>query len=191
MIEINLRDTLNAKQYYVVELSKKLGIEIKSVKHKEVTSTCFEKAGILGWEPERIIKAIFFHHDEDIYGFVFPELGKEYPLKIDIKEVLPRLINISKKQAKNFKNSYCPSGMEYGTCTPFVFEDEFNKVNGLEKIFIHDYSKIDKELVDISIGGFGDEAHKISLHLKYKDIFIILKNKFGDRINIANLFENV
>jgi len=191
MAEINLRDILNAGQFYVAELSEKLGIEIKAVKHEIATNTCFEKADLLGWEPERIVKAIFFHRDDDVYGFVFPELGKECPLKIDIKEVLPRVINISRKQAKSFKNSYCPEGMEYGTCTPFVFEDEFNKANGLEKIFIHDIPEINQKLIDISIGGFGERAHKTSLHLNYEGIYQILNYKFGDAIIKTNLFDNI
>lgn len=191
MIELNLRAILNAGQYYVAELSEKLEIEIKAVKHEIATNTCFEKADLLGWEPKRIVKAIFFHRSEEVYGFIFPELGKEYPLKIDIKEVLPKVINISRKQAKSFANSYCPSGMEYGTCTPFVFEDEFNKANGLEKIFIHDVPEINQKLVDISLGGYGEEAHKVSLHLKYGDIYNILTNKFLNKIKRINLFENI
>ncbi len=185
MIEINLRDILNEGQFYVVWLSDKLGINVKAVKHKIFTNTCFEKANLISWDSERVIKAVFFSRENNVYGFVFPELGKEIPTKID-KEIFQKTLDVSKKQAKDFRNSYCPEGMEYGTCTPFVLENAFEKIHEgkkLEKIFICDFPKINKQLVDISIGGFGEEAHKISVHLNYEDIYTILHSKFGNKIN--------
>ncbi|MCL5018197.1 MAG: hypothetical protein M1416_00305 [Candidatus Pacearchaeota archaeon] len=193
MIEINLRDALNGRQFYVAELSEKFGIEIRAVRHDVATDTCFEKAELLGWPADRIVKAIFVHKDEDFYGFVFPELGKESPRHLDIKETLPKVIDVSKKQAKDFRNSYCPDGMEYGTCTPFVLEDSFSerKIKKLRKIFIHEMNYQESSLADISIGGFGENAHKTSLHIGYSDIYKILKENFGDRIVKTNLFDNI
>lgn len=178
MIEINLRDTLNAGQFYVAELSEKLGIEIKAVEHKEATSTCFEKAGILGWEPKRIVKAIFLHDDDNLYGFVFPELGTpDSRSKIRSKKINELFGKPS------LANSVLPEGMEYGTCSPFVFEDAFdNEKIPLKKIYFHKFEDLNKKVVDISIGGFGEKAHKTSLHLKYEDIYNLLANQFGGRI---------
>jgi len=184
MIEINLRDVLNEGQFYVAELSRKFGIDIKAVKHNLATDTCFEKAGILGWPAERIVKAIFFNKGESIYGFVFPELGERDSPQYIEKEVLAKTLSITSTQAKKFRNSYCPEGMEYGTCTPFVLEELF--VNNLRDIHICNVPHLENSLVDISIGGFGEEAHRTSLHLNYKDIYSILYNKFGNRINKFN-----
>ncbi len=184
-MKINLRDILQAGQIYVAELSEELGLDVKVVKHEFATDTCFEKADLLGWESNRVVKAVFFHREDISYGFIFPELGtKDSSKYINKKEVFPNLIGCSRKEAKNFKNSYCPSGMEKGTCTPFVLEDSFEK--GLERLFIYDIPQLDDQLVDISMGGYGEEAHKTSLHLPYKGIYKILNSKFGDKINKFN-----
>jgi hypothetical protein len=184
MINKNLRDILQTGQFYVVEARDKFGINVKAIKHEVATDTCFEKADLLGWDFERIVKAVFFHKKDISYGLIFPELGeRDFPSHIT-KEIISEVFNITKTQAKKFKNSYCPNGMEYGTCTPFILEDSFEK--GLERIFIYDYPELNNKLVDISIGGEGEEAHKISLHLKYEDIYKILKYQFGDRIEKFN-----
>lgn len=190
MIEIKLRDALQKGQDYVAGLSEKLGIDIKAFRHDIETDTCFEKAKLLGWNPEQVVKTIFFSREPDVYGFVFPELGKDSPIRVNTKEILPEILGISNKQAKDFKNSYCPYGMEFGTCTPFVLEDSFERTNMgrlLRKIFFHEM--LDDFLSDISIGGIGEEARKTSLHLKYSDIYNVLYAKFGDKIKRLNIFK--
>jgi len=193
-MKINLRDILQAGQIYVAELSEELGLDVKVVKHNIATNTCFEKADLLGWESNRVVKAIFFGGEGNLYGLVCPELGtREKPLyfkKIHLGKILGR----TKKQMKNFYNSFCPDGMEHGTCTPFVSENLFEDDGftlPLEKIFIHDIPKLNNELVDISIGGYGKDAHKVSLHIPYEDIYNVLDYKFGDRIKKVDFFKNV
>jgi len=190
MIEINLRGTLQKGQDYVAELSEKLGINVRAFRHEIETDTCFEKAKLLGWSPERVVKAIFFSREPNVYGFVFPELGKDSPIRVNTKEILPEILGISNKQAKDFKNSYCPYGMEFGTCTPFVLEDSFERASMgrlLRRIFIHEIP--DDFLADISIGGIGEEARKTSLHLDYSGIYAILYDKFGDKVKRLNIFK--
>jgi hypothetical protein len=55
-------------------------------------------------------------------GFVFPEFGTDKPTYVSARDVLPRLIGISRSRAKEYRNHLCPPGMELGTCTPFVPE---------------------------------------------------------------------
>ncbi|MEJ2267769.1 MAG: hypothetical protein P8X70_01695, partial [Nanoarchaeota archaeon] len=69
-------------------------------------------------------------------------------------------------------------------CDPFISTP-------LEKIFIHNIPRLDREIVDISIGGEDDEAHKISLHLPYEGIYKILNYKFGDKIQKVDFFNNI
>jgi len=189
---INLESALQEGQRYVAQAASELRIDVKALRHDVATDTCHEKAELLGWDDvERVVKAVFFYKGKDLYGFIFPELGSEEdPRHIDKKETLPKILGVSRKQAKSFHNAYCPEGMEYGTCTPFVLEGSFDddKDKQLRKIFIHDYKRIDEETVDISIGGKGEDAHKTSLHLTYSGIYNILRHKFGDRIEKANLF---
>ena len=177
---MDLKDVLQKGQEYILESGK----NIKVVEHEVATNTCFEKAELLKWKPERIIKTTFFCKEDKTYGFVFPELGvKNNPQYID-KQIISDVFRITKSQAKKFRNSYCPEGMEYGTCTPFVLENNFKQ--GLENIFICDLHFLEKEIVDISIGGKEEHYHKLSLHLKYKDIWDILYSKFGTKIKKFN-----
>lgn len=189
---IDLGKVLQEEQKYVAESAAALGIDVKAVQHDIATDTCREKAELLGWDDvSRVVKAVFFYRGSDIYGFVFPEFGEaDSPLYLDRKKALPKILGLSKAQAKRFHNSYCPVGMEYGTCTPFAlegsFEGSYEKL--LKEMFIHDVPELDDQVVDISIGGKGEEAHKVSLHLPYRGIHDILTCKFGDRIRKADLF---
>ncbi len=72
MIKINLRDALQEGQEYVAELGEEFGIDIKAMKHDIATDTCFEKADLVGWSVDRIVKAVFFAGGESLYGLVFP-----------------------------------------------------------------------------------------------------------------------
>lgn len=184
-----LEDVLGSGQEYVSSVAGELGIDVRAVWHEAMTDTCFEKAEILGWDSRRVVKAVFLHKDREMYGFVFPELGAEKPLSVSAKDVLPSLLGISGKQAKKYRNSVCPEGMEFGTCTPFVPEDAFNQ--GLSRLYIHNFSDIEDQVVDISIGGSGEGAHKTSLHLPYEGIYDILERRFGDRVQKAELFTNI
>lgn len=164
-----------------------LGIEVYGVFHDIPTTTCFEKARILGWKSERVVKSIYLHKEEDFYGFIFPELGKEKPLILDSKEVLPKILGVTKSQSKKFGSHTFPYGMEKGTCTPFAYKSHL-----LKKIFLHDFPEIDEEFVDISVGGFGEDFHKMSLHIKYGDLYRILHHTLGGRIQKLDFgFEKV
>ena len=193
MIKINLRDILDESQFYVAELSEKLGINVRAVEHEIATDTCFEKARLLNWNPERIVKSIFLYKEAKFYAFVIPELNLTFDNNL-IKRIFSQDKKI-RKQMMNLKNSICPMGMEKGTCTPFVpdyyFEEGDYYTGFLEKIFFYDFPKLGKEIVDISIGGEGERYHKVSLHLNYEDIYNILKFKFGDKIEKFDLVDNI
>jgi prolyl-tRNA editing enzyme YbaK/EbsC (Cys-tRNA(Pro) deacylase) len=178
LTEVVKEQRLHPEQDYVFDLANALGIEVKLVKHDKATKTCYEKAGILGWSPERVVKAVYFHDGSycDIIGIITPELGK----KIDIQDVLPKALGISKEQAKRYIPSLPPSGMEYGTCSPFPLESSME--DEITRIIIIDHPSIDDKLVDISVGGSGEEAFKTSMHIPYKAVYDILYSKFGDKI---------
>jgi len=189
---ISLEKVLHEKQKYVADISEKLGIDVLAVKHDVFTDTCFEKAGLLNWDAEKIVKSIFLSDASDMYGFIFPELGTFIsPQHVSSKNI-SKVLGISNRQAKKFSNSHCPAGMEWGTCSPFVFDDNFYNPNDgiiLDKLFFHEVPDLDNEIVDISIGGTGEKAHKVSVHLPYGAIYDILNYKFGNRIiQKINLF---
>lgn len=185
---IPLEDVLGEEQRYVADAVRALEVQIKAVRHDKATDTCFEKAAILGWPARRIVKAVFLHDEDKMYGFVFPELGTDKPVYLSSKEVLPRILDITRSQAKSYRNGICPSGMEFGTCTPFVPERELETPDArLKQIFIHHLPSLEAELVDISIGGFGPEAHKTSVHLPYGAIHDILRYRFREKIRTEPL----
>lgn len=55
-------------------------------------------------------------------------------------------------------------------------------MKGIAALFIYDFPTLDKAIVDISLGGQGELAHKVSLHLPYVGIYDILKSQFGAKI---------
>ena len=61
----------------------------------------------------------------------------------------------------------------------------------LEELFIHKTLELKDELVDVSIGGYGSEAHRISLNSPYGKIFKVLYKQFGDKIKLVDLFKKV
>ena len=184
---VPLEKVLHEEQGYVLDGIRKFGIEVYGVFHDVPTTTCFEKARILGWKPERVVKSIYLHKGGDFYGFIFPELGKEKSLILDSREVLPKILGITKSQSKKFGSHFFPYGMEKGTCTPFAYKNHLPK-----RIFLHNFPGIDEEFVDISVGGFGESFHKMSAHIKYGDLYRLLRHTLGDRIEKLDFgFEKV
>jgi prolyl-tRNA editing enzyme YbaK/EbsC (Cys-tRNA(Pro) deacylase) len=145
--------------------------------HDKHTETCDEKAGILGWDPRRVVKAVYFHRDDHVIGVVTPETG----VKIDIKTLFPEVIpGLSRTKAKSYKNSYAPDGMTFGTCTPFPLESTIGY--GIDLLVVMDFPDLDDLVVDISVGGDTEQAFHTSMHLQYKAIFDILHHKFRDYV---------
>lgn len=190
---IDLEFVLHPEQKYVAEAAKSLGIDVRAVRHPNATDTCYEKAELIGWPAERIVKAMFFRRDRELYGFVFPELGtRESPQKIDPRVVIPKVTGEEIAGAV-YRNGHIPYGMEKGTCTPFLLEGTFSGIEEMfgidfKKVFVHDIPRLNDALVDISIGGEGDLAHKVSLHLPYSGIYSILRDRFPEWVERTVLF---
>ncbi len=183
MIEINLRDTLNESQFYVVELSEEFGIKIKALRHEISTKTCYEKANLLGWDAGRVVKTLYFHDPfyEYFIGVITPETGKKLNLEKIIPEVLP---DVSLRRANGFYLDGMPEGMTRGTCTPFPYKSSMEKE--IDLLIIKNVPELDKQDVDISVGGFEEEAFRTSIHLPYSAIYEILHHKFKDKIKKIN-----
>ena len=184
---------LPPEQHYVLETAQKLGIETKLVYLPKATDTCYQKANLLqqmypdeGWIPERVIKAMYFQRCDHIIYVVTPELGKKIPLE----EILPRALGIGTREAREYRLAKpIPDGMELGTCTPFPLETSVG--HNIHELIIYDYLPIDATLTDISIGGYGPEAHKVSMHLLYSGIYTILKHCFADRVHKASMITSM
>jgi hypothetical protein len=75
---------MHDEQGYVFELAKQLGIDVRNGLPPIATDTCDEKAELLGWEPEQVVKALYFCNGLDYVCIVTPELHD----KIDPNDVI-------------------------------------------------------------------------------------------------------
>ena len=170
---------LHPEQQYVDDIARKLGIEYTVLKHDRATVTCAEKAGLLGWNVERVVKALYFHtgnFDDALIGIITPEFGV-----LDHRKIISKALGMDTKTAYRYStNGFMPSGMSKGTCTPFPTESAMEKEIGQLVIITH--PAVVEHVVDISLGDHFDEPHKTSMHISYDGIHKILKEKFGDRI---------
>ena len=146
-----------------------------SLKHHPIpTITCYEKAGLLDWPVKRIIKALYVSNGASYIGIVTPETGKE----IDFRSILHEALKISKTKAKKFHLNRTPKGMTYGTCSPFPYYSSIG--TEITKIIILDPYHLGNTTVDISMGGYDEDAFKTSMHLPYNTIYDILKDVSDD-----------
>ena len=137
---------LHPEQQYVDDIAKRLGIEYSIRKHDKATVTCTEKAELLGWNVERVVKALYFHtgnFDDSLIGVITPETGK-----LDAQTILSKALGMDMKIAKRYTtNGYTPSGMSKGTCSPFPTESAMEKEIG--QLVIVNYPSIIEHIVDI------------------------------------------
>jgi len=170
---------LHAEQQYIDTLSRQLGIPYSLKEHDRATSTCHEKAELLGWPAERVVKALYLHtgdFNDGLVGIITPELGK-----IDMKEILMKALGFDAEQAKRYTlNGYTPRGMSKGTCTPFPKESVMS--SEISHLIIVEHTPIGAELVDISMGDEFSEPHRVSMHITYDGILSILDARFRDQI---------
>jgi prolyl-tRNA editing enzyme YbaK/EbsC (Cys-tRNA(Pro) deacylase) len=164
---------------YVSALAKEFGISPIIIQHPRATSTCYEKAELLGWQPQRVVKAIYAAVDDDICGFIFPELGQKLTEE-DVKRFYSQAGAETEEYYLQMSKWYIPQSMEIGTCTPFLLESDMKIV---DHIFVREVPSLDDQIVDISIGGKGQQAHRTSMHLPYSGIHRILSAKYGERIH--------
>jgi|GEM_PF-5696200 len=178
-------------QEYLGRMYQRKDCQIGIYEHKVVTHTCKEKIDLLrkdtplNWDLEQAIKAPYFKiaekdrqlGEEDLlYCFVFPELERE----VDKRKVSGMHLVMADRLLPY---------MEHGTCTPFVAVDDVLK-GRVAHIYVHRAPKVkgsgkagvthlDHKLVDISVGGVGEDAHKISLWMPYGAMWKMLRWRFG------------
>jgi prolyl-tRNA editing enzyme YbaK/EbsC (Cys-tRNA(Pro) deacylase) len=195
MKQINLQNILQPEQKYVLDYFSRAGKEIQGFEYEKATNTCFEKADLLGWNPEQVVKAVYLYDNKGkFYGFISPELSTDSknPLKFD-NQLIKKMFNGDRKKSKSLmdlKNKSFPLGMERGTCTPFILDHYFHGdgfTGSLDKIFVYEGSELNGKKADISLGGEGEFFHRISAHLNYEDIYECLNWKFPGKIEKFNL----
>ncbi|MET3498326.1 hypothetical protein [Variovorax boronicumulans] len=174
-MQVPLDRVLHPEQGYVTAACRALGIGISAWRHPQATSTCVEKADLLGWPQHRIVKALYLADASCFVGIVLPELG----YRLDAVSLLTQTCSLSRKRARAFRMNRCPEGMESGTCTPFPL---LRTMDMVERLIVHRAPALENTVVDISLGGSGPMAHHVSCHLRYGDLCAIVRHTFGERV---------
>jgi hypothetical protein len=182
--EISAPYALHAEQSYVFETASKLGLDARLVGHDIETKTCTEKAQILNWDVDRVVKALYFtleHRTDDrsyLIGVVTPEVHR----RVDPLALASYLFNpMPTSDGLQYHGKIIPKGMSNGTCTPFPRKSLMGKSQAktsIDKLLIFDMPYLNNQLVDISVGGGTPQARKTSMHLQYGAIYDILNSQF-------------
>lgn len=159
--------------------------ELRVITHPGRTKTCFEKAKILGaWDPLNIIKVFYFEIPEtrSLYAVVIPETGC-FIDKTRIKETLGIAPDLTVKKAK-----ILPSNMSYGTCSPFIVEQDIEETDWKVEKIIFDtetlvYKKNENTLDDFSFG----LDHRMSVHMNYYKCFKMLQERYTKIVTDAEV----
>ncbi len=165
---------------YVCDIVLSGGSGLRIVTHPHETNTCFEKAAILGsWDPLNIIKVLYLESSLDglLYAIVVPETG----CFIDRDHARQSL---GLQQSTFMKKAeVLPENMSFGTCSPFVLENDF-VVNGgrVDKIvFDSETLSMKKEEGALDDFSFGLD-HRMSIQMNYYDCFMLLKQRYPDAV---------
>jgi hypothetical protein len=183
---------LHREQGYVFDIARELGIEPRILHHSRATNTCEDKLELLqenpsflDWTLDRIIKTVYFHNSSHPYiGVIIPAFPPELKRSVKAKDIFPKALGFSRSKAERYwpATTHVPKGMEFGNCSPFPLSSSMGKEIS-DLIFVY-HPPISDKLVDISIGGSGEESHKASMHIPYIAIYEILKRQFGERVHL-------
>ncbi len=156
-------------------------LDLRVVTYPSETNTCFEKSEILGsWNPLNIIKVFYFECSmkKSLCAVVIPETG----CFIDKKH----LKNILNLPCNDFikKSDYLPKNMNFGTCSPFIIDEDLQGNDGRVEKIIFDtetlfIKKDNKKILDDF--SFGSD-HRLSIQINYYDCFRMLKTRYPDII---------
>jgi prolyl-tRNA editing enzyme YbaK/EbsC (Cys-tRNA(Pro) deacylase) len=157
--------------------------------NKDATSTCEEKAAAAGIPVESTVKAMYC---KDMYTderFVIAASGKG---RISLIGILNDVHDYAQLQTCGAEE--LPSGMQFGTCSPFVSKEILDK---LEMVAIEDPKTEIKrkgrtlgtlgELEgDFSIGGVDSISHHLSVRMNYADFAAALTAEYGDKARVIS-----
>lgn len=182
---------LNKEQDYILNIGKMLGYEPEILHHDIPTRSCAEKLDLLkrnpefkDWTLDRIIKVLYFSENGlPFIGVITPEFGRI----ADQKDIFSRALKMSRTKAAKYwvRPENVPTGMTWGTCTPFPYEKSM--ISEISNIIFLNHPPIRNKLVDISLGGTTKEMFQTSMHIPYIAIYDILKEKFWGKIHLINI----
>ncbi len=181
-----LHGELHKEQQYIFKIGESLGYESKLVYHTRPTITCAEKLDLLrespefnDWTLDRIVKALYFSKNGlPFVGVVTPEFERN----VNPKDIFPKILGMSRSKSERYwiNSALVPSGMIWGTCSPFPLISSMGVE--IKDIIFLGHPPIRDKLVDVSVGGQSKEMFQTSMHIPYQAIYEILREQFGERI---------
>jgi hypothetical protein len=187
---IDMVTVLSPDQSYVVHHARELGYTLNEVHHTSTSRRCDEKLALLGpsFELHDMVKVLFGEVKNKDMGkekvaIITPDFG--YTLdKKNLQDIMHQ-VGYTQKVSIQCRRADIPHGMQMGTATPFVTQEQMNGVPcmmipGIDKILIHNYLTTSTRIVDVSVGGTDTQSLQQSLQLQGRAIPDILKREYGD-----------
>jgi hypothetical protein len=183
--EINNRFLAQYNLEYISDYVEAKKIPFRILSHPKNTNTCYDKARLLGdWDPLNVIKALYLEcpNQNVLYAIVIPETGCFVDRKY-ISNLLDLQNGVLLAKAKNL-----PLNMSYGTCSPFISQEDLIENGGKVAKILFDSEtliakKNDKLLDDFSYG----MDHRFSLQMNYYHCYKLLKAKFKNVLQAEEL----
>ncbi len=133
-----------------------------------------------------VITTMYFEHNHIFTGVVIPERERTRQTKTeDLVSMLQGHYNYKIENTMPFFQEEVgkrklPPGMKEGT--PFPFKNSVGEFPGqIKTIIVPPYRELTDQLVDVPLG-YGKEAQRYSLWIKYDAIFRILQHTFGEAV---------
>ena len=165
---------------YISHYSLKNEKTVRILSFPKATNTCYEKADILkNWNPLNIIKAFYLESSEDglLYAVIIPETG----CFLD-REVLKIQLNLN-KNVRLVKSTSLPSQMNFGTCSPFIRQEDLVKNGGKIKQIVFDKETLIMKRHENSLDDFSFGLdHRFSIQMNYYQCYKMLHHLYPDVI---------
>ena len=166
---------IDTSQSYVLERGQELEYNLEIIEHDVRSDSCEDRAELLGVSVGDVARSLYFGRNGNFIGVVVPG---DFP-RVSPKNLFPEVLGMSRSQANKYSLRRIPTGMSYGTCTPFAKRELVGKE--IEHLLI--WNNGTERKVYTALGGEDEESHRVSLQLpSYDAIYQILVHEFGDNI---------
>lgn len=170
------------------------------VVHPKATGTVQEKADLLGWDKSRVIKALVFKHAEDGSKFNYYRPRQKYIIvsvpgnisEVDIYKLkkLKLFQNINPKKKFSLASDLI-SGMDPGTCSPFVDHYQLEQIIA---IVFDEEALRSNDAVDFCFRVNREwlkknriSADQVSVQMPYSEAFRILNEQYPTKVFATQL----
>lgn len=154
----------------------------KIVTHPQITRSASEKAELLGWPNERVIKALYYQNTQTnvIYAFVVPNRGY-----LDFSTLSREQLGFNpKKRLRVLPESSLPAGMRDGTCSPFMLTTDVGAtILVFDSGFVAETMKTPRILHDFALPlGASVSDMQLSLQMNYACVYEMLAERFPSHV---------